>query len=159
MTPDYETLKQQIANALRDNLPAFGGLIEIKPISVNMVATLIAAHLDQRWSRDDDQKPPPCLKGQRKHFTGRKKSTAAEAQIAVHQRSEGRCGMTATRIVRQPAGDAITGHPDAFSILPLRADWPWRDDFAPLDATNDAFDSDTLDCTYIGFTSIRGGTY
>ncbi|GKS97006.1 hypothetical protein [Acidovorax sp. SUPP2825] len=69
-------------------------------------------------------------------------------------------------IRRQPAGHAITGHPRAVSVLVGREDWPWRDDFAPLDApcnlpqgSHDACVSPTLDCIYIGFTVSRDGTY
>jgi hypothetical protein len=67
-------------------------------------------------------------------------------------------------VVRQPAGHAISGHPRAFSVLVARDDWPWQDDFAPLDApgllpqgSHDAFDSGTLGCVYIGFTVHRPG--
>lgn len=67
-------------------------------------------------------------------------------------------------LVRQSAGHAITGHPRAVSVLIRRADWPWCDDYAPLDApshlpqgSHDAFISPTLGCTYIGFTVPREG--
>ena len=74
--------------------------------------------------------------------------------------------MSTAPLVRQPAGHAITGHPRAFSVLVGRQDWPWRDDFAPLDAPNllpqgshDAFHNAALGHTYIGFTTTREGAY
>ena len=72
----------------------------------------------------------------------------------------------ATTIVRQPAGHAISGHPSAVSFYVCRDDWPWRDDFAPLDAPNllaqgshDAFASPTLGYIYLGFTTPREGAW
>lgn len=69
-------------------------------------------------------------------------------------------------VVRQPAGQAITGHPRAFSVLVGREDWPWRDDFAPLDApcnlpqgSHDAWTNSATGCVYLGFTVHRDGTY
>ncbi|GKT20037.1 hypothetical protein AVHY2522_24615 [Acidovorax sp. SUPP2522] len=69
-------------------------------------------------------------------------------------------------IVKQPAGHAITGHPRALSVLVGREDWPWRDDFAPLDApcnlpqgSHDAWANTTMNHIYIGFTVSRDGTY
>lgn len=73
---------------------------------------------------------------------------------------------TYTAVMRQPAGHAITGHPCAFSVLVRRDDWPWRDDFAPLDApcllpqgSHDAWANPTMACTYLGFTVARDGSY
>lgn len=74
--------------------------------------------------------------------------------------------MSPQRNVLQPAGHAITGSPRAVSVLVRREDWPYLDDFCPLDAPNnlpqgshDAFASPTLGCMYIGFTVARDGTY
>lgn len=71
-----------------------------------------------------------------------------------------------TSIVHQPAGHAITGSPRAISVLIPRKDWPYLDDFAPLDApdllpqgSHDSFDSPTLGCMWLGFTVTREGTY
>jgi hypothetical protein len=68
------------------------------------------------------------------------------------------------RLVRQPAGHAISGHPKAFSVLVMREDWPWRDDFAPLDApqllpqgSHDAWDNPAMGYVYLGFTTLRAG--
>lgn len=67
-------------------------------------------------------------------------------------------------IVRQPAGHAISGHPQAVSTLVMREDWPWRDDFAPLDApqllpqgAHDAWCSAAMGTIYLGFTTARPG--
>ncbi|WP_343590144.1 hypothetical protein [Paracidovorax wautersii] len=74
--------------------------------------------------------------------------------------------IEAASLARQPAGHAITGHPSAVSVLVRRDDWPWRDDFAPLDApcnlpqgSHDAYTSRLLGYTYLGFTVTRAGTY
>lgn len=71
-----------------------------------------------------------------------------------------------TPIVRQPAGHAITGSPRAVSFLIRRDDWPYYDDYAPLDAPNelpqgshDSYMRPTLGCVYLGFTVAREGTY
>lgn len=100
--------------------------------------------------------PPTCCAQPRQ----RPKSTKARS-LATAVRQAQRVDLTV-----QPSGHAISGHPRAVSVLVRRDDWPWLDDFAPLDAPNllpqgshDVF-TGTVDGTpYIGFTVTRDGTY
>lgn len=75
-------------------------------------------------------------------------------------------GTRNTAIVKQPAGHAISGSPCAVSVLIRRKDWPFNDDFAPLDApdllpqgSHDSFESPTLGGVWLGFTRTREGAY
>lgn len=74
--------------------------------------------------------------------------------------------MKAAQVIRLPAGQAISGHPRAVSVLVRREDWPWQDDFAPLDATplipqgsHDSYACKRRDAHVIGFAVIREGTW
>lgn len=90
----------------------------------------------------------------------------AEWVPAEDEANDGINTTHAPDIVRQPAGHAISGHPKAISFLVMRQDWPWRDDFAPLDApqllpqgSHDAYINPKLGYVYIGFTAPRAGAW